>query len=86
MDKKEIEELVRKSLETILNIDNIDENESLLDIGLDSLNTVRLVVMLEEIFDITIEIEKLVEENFRTINIIVDLIKEESKQGYIRDI
>jgi acyl carrier protein len=46
----------------------LDPADSLADLGLDSLNTVEILVRLEEEFDIHVPDEKLVQETFATVS------------------
>lgn len=53
----------------------IDLDESLGKIGLDSLNSVSLIVMLEDRFDIMFNDSELVFENFLTVNKIIETVQ-----------
>lgn len=88
MSDLEIELVIRKCLKMLLhiNINDINNEQYLEDIGLDSLNMVRLIVMLEEKFDIVFDIENLVSSNFESINKIINIIKESLQNGYIKNL
>jgi acyl carrier protein len=60
-----------------LEIDDIHQN--LILVGLDSMKTINLVVELEEEFDIVIDDNDLLFENFSTISRILDLISQKVK-------
>ncbi|KAA0782851.1 phosphopantetheine-binding protein [Bacillus cereus] len=66
-----------KILEEILEIEReILFDEDLSMVGLDSLNSVNLILSLEETFNIQFEDEELLFENFTTVSKIVDMIDE----------
>ena len=53
----------------------LDYDQSLVNSGvIDSLAILRLITFLEENFDITVEDEEVVPENFDTINIITEFV------------
>ena len=68
IDEKLGEELVK----TIAEISN---DENLYNLGLDSLNVVKLVVGLEDEFDIEFEDDDIAGGNWKNINTIVELLK-----------
>lgn len=73
------ENIIRLALAGVLNIDNISSitvKDSLEDKGLDSINFVTLIVMLEDAFDIQISEDKLEYKNFQTIEKILKVIEE----------
>ncbi|GKX68388.1 acyl carrier protein [Inconstantimicrobium mannanitabidum] len=53
---------------------NIDQNESLLDYGLDSMNSIEIIVSIEEEFSISIEVEDLTVESVGSINGLIKLV------------
>jgi acyl carrier protein len=53
----------------------IDNDESLLGIGVDSLNMIELVVGIENEFDFELLDEDLIIENFETINSIIKMLE-----------
>ena len=64
-------------------IKDIQPNESLLDSGLiDSVGIFELVSFLEEHFDVLIEDEEVIPENFDNINSIVAFIKRKRDSTY----
>lgn len=74
-----MEDTIRRALSDVLNINdvsNLSMQDSLEDIGLDSINFVTLIVMLEDVFDIQISEDKLEYENFQTIEKILKVIGE----------
>lgn len=74
-----MEDTIRRALSDVLNINdvsNLSMQDSLEDIGLDSINFVTLIVMLEDAFDIQVPEDKLKYENFQTIKKILKVIGE----------
>lgn len=53
----------------------INKDESLINLGMDSIAFINLVVIIEDTFKIEIEEEELLMENFLTINSIENLLK-----------
>lgn len=79
MNRLNFENNVRHVLTEILKTDemfNVSSQSSLEDNGLDSINFVMLIVMIEEAFDIQIPEDKLEYKNFQTIEKILDIIGE----------
>lgn len=72
--KSDIRNSVIQCVKEALNRETIDEETSLIDIGLDSMNFIRLIVMLEELFDIEIDDDDIELERFLTIDNIEALI------------
>ena len=50
---------IKRMLLELLNQEDLDEKQELLSVGLDSLNVIKLIVMLEETFSIRFEDEDL---------------------------
>ena len=57
------------------NLENVDENDNLQRLGFDSVDFVKLVVEIENKFDIFVEDEDLLSENFDTINKITENVE-----------
>lgn len=57
------------------NLENVDENDNLQRLGFDSVDFVKLVVEIENKFDIFVEDEDLLSENFDTINKITEYVE-----------
>ena len=76
-DGLETLKIIKDKLENILDIhiESIPYEQDLLTHGLDSVNTVMLIVELEEALDILFEDHELLFENFSTLRIIEDLVK-----------
>lgn len=78
----QIETIKHKIHQIILeNMPNISANEltdnvELFSLGLNSLNSVSLVLGLEEIFDFEFDMNEISYESFRAISDIVELVKE----------
>ncbi|EML6324632.1 acyl carrier protein [Bacillus cereus] len=67
---------VENILKEILEVEqDIDLNEDLSSIGLDSLVSVSLIVELEEKFGITFDDDELIFENFSNIKKIIDIVE-----------
>ena len=64
MAKEKMDE-IRQMFKERLNLKQLDETNSLKDLGLDSLDVVEMCLELEEKFDIQFETEEL--SNFKTI-------------------
>lgn len=65
-----MENTIRLTLSNVLNIADVSSislQDSLEDIGLDSINFIMLIVMLEDAFGIQIPEDKLEYKNFQTI-------------------
>ena len=80
MSENEIKSVVKKTMKEIIgndlayDIDNIGDNESLLMIGVNSLNVIKLIMRIEEEFDLEFEDEDIALKNWKDIKTIVDLI------------
>ena len=58
---------IKRMLLELLNKEDLDEKQELLSVGLDSLNVIKLIVMLEETFSIRFEYEDLQLKYFHSI-------------------
>ena len=57
------------------NVENLDENDSLLESGIiDSMGILKLITFIEDNFEIKIEAEELIPENFETLYAISNMI------------
>lgn len=75
-----MENIIRRALADVLNIENISEisqQDNLENVGLDSINFVMLIVTLEDVLDIQISENKLEYKNFQTIEKILKVIEEQ---------
>lgn len=59
----------------VTNIKVIDVQDNLNDLGICSIKVIRLIVLLEEHFDITFNDEELLVENFNTLSNILNIIQ-----------
>ena len=66
-------EIKRMVLE-LLNKEDLDEKQELLSVGLDSLNVIKLIVMLEETFSIRFEDEDLQLKYFHSIDTLSNFV------------
>lgn len=57
------------------NIDDISKDENLFNVGLDSLNIVKLIMGIEEKFDIIFENEEIASQNWKNISEIEKMVK-----------
>ena len=61
--------------DSVYNLDNIDNDTSLLSIGVNSLNVIKIIILLEEAFNISFEDEDIAMKNWKDINSIICIIK-----------
>ncbi|WP_336783260.1 acyl carrier protein [Paenibacillus illinoisensis] len=72
-----LEELITNKLSEVLNrATDLDFETELRNVGLDSIKTIEFIVNLEVEFDIQIDDQDLLVENFSTINKITKLLSE----------
>jgi acyl carrier protein len=72
--RETITELIRNVISLDANRE-IKDDENLIDLGLDSIKTIEIVVELEDGFDIEIDEDDLMLDNFSTISKIMELVK-----------
>ena len=72
--EKIIKEIVRETLKLNVNKE-INDNDDLINLGLDSLKAIEIVVSIEEKFQIEIDDEDLLVDNFASIKCIENLIE-----------
>ena len=72
--KKVLEEKLGEDL--YANIDEIDEEEDLVNIGVDSLNVIKLIVGIEDEFNIHFQDTDIQGKNWKNLKTISNLIKE----------
>ena len=65
---------IKRMLLELLNKDDLDEKQELLSVGLDSLNVIKLIVMLEETFSIRFEDEDLQLKYFHSIDTLSNFV------------
>ena len=65
---------IKRMLLELLNIEDLDEKQELLSVGLDSLNVIKLIVMLEETFSIRFEDEDLQLKYFHSIDTLSNFV------------
>lgn len=56
-------------------LENLGNDDSLIDIGLNSLNAIEIIVNMEEAYDIMIDDEDLSVENLSSINQMCEMLK-----------
>ena len=61
--------------ELFKNINEVENDENLFNIGLDSLNIVKLIIAIENEFDIIFDDEEIATTNWKNINSIERMIK-----------
>ena len=78
--KDKIREVIDEKLgdELYKNFQEITDEENLFSIGLDSLNIVRLIIGIENEFDIIFEDEEIASSNWKNINLIEKMIRNKS--------
>ena len=65
---------IKRMLLELLNKEDLDEKQELLSVGLDSLNVIKLIVMLEETFSIRFEDEDLQLKYFHSIDTLSNFV------------
>lgn len=65
---------IKRMLLELLNKEDLDEKQELLSAGLDSLNVIKLIVMLEETFSIRFEDEDLQLKYFHSIDTLSNFV------------
>ena len=65
---------IKRMLLELLNKEDLDEKQELLSVGLDSLNVIKLIVMLEEMFSIRFEDEDLQLKYFHSIDTLSNFV------------
>jgi acyl carrier protein len=77
MDAKAVEQHVKKSLRMILgiNADELDCNQRLVDLGLDSYGFVELITNIEESYGMVFSEDDLISDNFGSIHKIVTFLE-----------
>ena len=65
---------IKRMLLELLNKEDLDEMQELLSVGLDSLNVIKLIVMLEETFSIRFEDEDLQLKYFYSIDTLSNFV------------
>ena len=74
-----LRQFVRDELVPQLNLGDLDENQSMFETRiLDSLRILKLVVFIETSFDIQVEDEDLIPDNFETLLSIAELISKKN--------
>lgn len=71
-------ETITELIRNVISLDadrEIKDDENLIDLGLDSIKTIEIVVELEDGFDIEIDEDDLMLDNFSTISKIIELVK-----------
>ena len=65
---------IKRMLLELLNKEDLDEKQEFLSVGLDSLNVIKLIVMLEETFSIRFEDEDLQLKYFHSIDTLSNFV------------
>ena len=65
---------IKRMLLELLNKEDLDEKQELLSVALDSLNVIKLIVMLEETFSIRFEDEDLQLKYFHSIDTLSNFV------------
>lgn len=78
---EKVKNVIDKSLgeDLISSVENIKNNENLYNLGLDSLNVVKLVIAIENEFDIEFDDDDIASDNWKSIDAIVNLLKKRGK-------
>ena len=75
MIKKRIREILSKNIDLVAIDDIINENDKLVDLGMNSMEFIQIITCIEEEFQIEFEPEVMLESNFETINHFVNYIR-----------
>jgi len=76
VDKQQVTKILSETINVDINeLADIKMEDDLRDWGLDSLKSIDVIVALENEFDIAIEDEDLLVDNFNTIEKIINLVK-----------
>ncbi len=86
MEEERMLEKIKEIVGTVLELDEvqiekINIDSDLLELGLDSLNAIEVIVNLESEFDIEVEDEDLMIDNLSTIDLLCNLIKNRDEQN-----
>jgi acyl carrier protein len=79
---KDLQSIEKEVKSIVLNIfknttaSELSLDTDLNDIGLDSLNAIQLIVQLEETFDITIDDDELLYDNYDTVSKIIEIVNQ----------
>ena len=68
MDKESIRQIIAGSAKLKVDISTLGDDSNLYDAGLTSLNTVNLMLAIEDQFDIEFDDDSLNRETFKTVN------------------
>ncbi len=68
---KEVKEVIVESLELEMDPEDIEDEESLFGVGLDSISTIELIVGIEETFGVEVDDEDVSEELVESVKSIV---------------
>ncbi len=74
MDRDNIKEKIIKAAKDTIGAD-LDENESLIESGVDSLALVSLIVSIEYAFNVEFSDDDLQPENLKTVSSLIDLVE-----------
>ena len=69
------EEIVMKCLKNVLHNVAFTKEDNLHELGIDSMTFIRLVVEIEDEFDIEIDNEEIILDNFKSFSTIVELVE-----------
>ncbi|WP_164779571.1 acyl carrier protein [Paenibacillus kobensis] len=76
MDRLQIEELVIGCLKEVFKDgQHVDKSSKLLEMGMDSINFIRLVVDLEGVFNIDVPDEEVLLDNFKSVDSVSDIVE-----------
>lgn len=78
--EQKIREIIKMHVQLTRDIDSLTSNDSLIDVGLDSLSCIKVLVIIEEQFGIEFLDEDLTLENFRNLDSICKCIKSRLSQ------
>ncbi len=78
--REQVQSAIQKVIPLTKTLDQLGDKEDLRDAGMDSLNCIRLIIELEDHFDIQIPADKIGLASFKNIKDICELVAEASKK------
>lgn len=73
--EKEIRNILKGNVELEIPVDEIAVDASLLELGVDSISMIKIILNIENVFDLIFEDDDLVVENFMNIERLVNYVR-----------
>ncbi|OZV12998.1 hypothetical protein CIW83_05480 [Tissierella sp. P1] len=74
--ENKLRKIIDENIELTVPIEEIKLDDNLLNVGMDSLNTIRVIINIEEQFNLEFSDDDLIVDNFRTIRKLMDYLIE----------